>query len=85
MVDCLDYIALFCIPTQFSRALDCFKAIVQRLDSDWPANILSGSHFRAQENELMSPDSVCTISAGPAWHDTSHIQVCHMRSGDHTK
>jgi len=50
---------------------------VQLLDSDWPANILSGSHFRAQENELMSPDSVCTISVGPAWHDTSHIQVCH--------
>ena len=43
---------------------------MQLLDSDWPANILAGSHFRAQENGLMSPDSVCAINTGPAGHET---------------
>jgi len=43
---------------------------MQLLDSDWSANILAGLNFRAQENQLMSPDGVCTISAGPAGHET---------------
>ena len=47
-----------------------FKMIMQLLDSDWP-NIQAGSHFRAQENGLMSPDSVCAISAGLAGHETN--------------
>jgi len=34
---------------------------MQLLDSDWPANILN---FQAQENQLMSPDGVCTIRVG---------------------
>ena len=51
--------------------LGLFKTITQFLDSDWPANILAGLHFRAQENGLMSPDSVCAISAGLAGHETS--------------
>ena len=42
-----------------------FRTITQLLDFDWPANILAGWHFRAQENGLMS---VCAISAGPAGH-----------------
>jgi len=42
---------------------------MQRLDSDWPANILAGAHFQTQENGLMSPDSVCAISAGQAGHE----------------
>jgi len=29
--------------------------IMQLLDSDWPANILAGMQFWAQENGLMSP------------------------------
>ena len=41
---------------------------MQLLDSDWPANVLAGSHFRAQETRALSPgepgwardyDSVC--------------------------
>jgi len=44
---------------------------MQLLDSDWPANILAGSHFQAQENGLMSPDGVCAISAGLAGHETT--------------
>ena len=54
------------------KCLGCFKTITQLLDSDWPANILAGSHFRAQENGLMSPDGVCAISAGPAGHETNN-------------
>jgi len=49
MVDHLEHIAIFFIPTQFSSALGCFKTIMQLLDSDWP-NIQAGSHFQAQEN-----------------------------------
>ena len=46
--------------------------ILQLLDSDWPANILAGLNFRAQENGhgLMSPNGVCAISTGPARHET---------------
>ena len=44
---------------------------MQLLDSDWPANILAGAHFRTQENGLMSPDGVFAISAGPAGHETT--------------
>ena len=44
---------------------------MQLLDSDWPANILAGLHFRAQESGLMSPDGVCAISAGLAGHETT--------------
>ena len=43
----------------------CFKAIIQLLDSDWPANILAGSHFRAQETQALSPDGVCALAR--AW------------------
>ena len=35
---------------------------MQLLDSDWPANILAGSHFRAQETRALSPDGVCTLA-----------------------
>ena len=44
---------------------------MQLLDSDWPANILAGLHFQAQENGLMSPDGVCAISVGLAGHETN--------------
>ena len=40
----------------------CFKTIMQLLDSDWPANILAGSHFRAQETRALSPDGVCALA-----------------------
>ena len=72
MVDHIEHIALFVIPTQFSSALGCFKMITQLLNSDRP-NSQAGSHFRAQENGPMSPDSVCTIicSTGPAGHETN--------------
>jgi len=53
--------------------------ITQLLDFDWPASILAGWHFRAQENGLMSPDGVCAISAGPAGHETS-LSVCAYQS-----
>ena len=42
---------------------------MQLLDSDWPANILAGAHFRTQESGLMSPDGSCAISVGPAEHE----------------
>ena len=48
MVDHLEYIALFCIPTQFSSALGCFKMITQLLNYDWP-NVLAGLHFRPKK------------------------------------
>ena len=35
---------------------------MQLLDSDWPANILAGSHFRAQETRTLSPDAVCALA-----------------------
>ena len=38
------------------------KTIMQLLDSDWPANILAGSHFRAQETGALSPDGVCALA-----------------------
>ena len=50
-----------------------FRTIMQLLDFDWPANILAGWHFQAQENGLMSPHGVCVISAGPARHETKEI------------
>ena len=75
IVDHLVHIALFYIPTQFFKCLGCFKTIMQLLDSDWPANILAGLNFRAQENRLMSPDSVCAISAGPVGHETTSERV----------
>jgi len=53
MVDCLEHIALFCILTQFSNALGCFKMITQLLDSDWP-----NTYENEKENGLMSPDGV---------------------------
>ena len=49
MVDCLEYIALFCIVTHFKVLWGCFKAITQPLDSDWPANVLAGLNSWAQE------------------------------------
>ena len=38
---------------------------MQLLDSDWPANILAGSHFRAQETRALSPDGVCAFAGAP--------------------
>ena len=35
---------------------------MQLLDSDWPVNILAGSHFRAQETRALSPDGVCALA-----------------------
>ena len=35
---------------------------MQLLDSDWPANILAGSHFQAQETRALSPDGVCALA-----------------------
>ena len=35
---------------------------MQLLDSDWPANILAASHFRAQETRALSPDGVCALA-----------------------
>ena len=74
IIDRLVHISLFYIPTQFFKCLGCFKTITQLLDSDWPANILAGWHFRAQENGLMSPDGVCAISAGTRLH--THMSAC---------
>ena len=51
---------------------------MQLLDSDWPASILAGAHFRTLENGLMSPDGVCAISAGPAGHETSSATVSSL-------
>ena len=48
---------------------------MQLLDSDWPANILAGLNFQAQENRLVLPDGVCTISSGPVGHETTHKYV----------
>jgi len=45
----------------------------QLLDSDWPANILAGLSFHAQENRLMSPDGVCTISVGMAGQENTLV------------
>ena len=41
---------------------------MQLLDSDWPANILAGSYFQAQETRALSPDGVCALER--AWLDT---------------
>ena len=54
----------------FLSALGCFKMIMQLLNSYWPANILAGSYFRVQENELLSPDGICAIGKGLAGHET---------------
>jgi len=62
LADRLEYITLSCIPTQSQVVLD----------SNWPANILAGLNFPAQENGLMSPHGVCAINAGPAGHKTTH-------------
>ena len=35
---------------------------MQLVDSDWPTNILAGSHFRAQETRALSPDGVCALA-----------------------
>ena len=37
-------------------------AIVQFLNSDWPANILAGSHFQAQETQALSPDGIYALA-----------------------
>ena len=52
--------------------------IMQLLDSYWPANILAGSYFQAQENELLSPDGICSISKGLAGHETKLHGVVHQ-------
>ena len=46
----------------FEWFFHCFKTIMQLFDSDWPANILAGSHFRAQETRALSPDGVCALA-----------------------
>ena len=46
----------------FEWFFHCFKTIMQLVDSDWPANILAGSHFRAQETRALSPDGVCALA-----------------------
>ena len=51
---------------------------MQLLDSDWPANILAGAHFRTQENGLMSPDGVCAISVGLAGHKTIFFAAIYL-------
>jgi len=51
---------------------------MQLLNFNWPANILAGLNFRAQENGLMSPDGVCAISAGPAGHETRTVLVFYL-------
>ena len=33
---------------------------MQLVDSDWPANVLAESHFRAQETQ--APDGVCALA-----------------------
>ena len=43
-------------------------AFMQLLDSDWPAYILAGLHFRAQEIRALSPDGVCALVRG---HETN--------------
>jgi len=48
---------------------------MQLLNFDWPANILAGLNFRAQEIRLMSPDGVCAISAGPVGHETKECTL----------
>ena len=45
--------------------------IVQLVDSDWTANILAGSHFRAQESRAMSPDGVALFNMSLAEHETN--------------
>ena len=35
---------------------------MQLVDSDWPANISAGSHFRAQETRALSSDGVCALA-----------------------
>jgi len=43
--------------------------------TDWPANILAGLNFWAQEIRPMSPDGVYAISGGPVGHETKKIHV----------
>jgi len=50
---------------------------MELLNSDWPANILAGVHFQIQENGLMSPDGVCTISAG------TRLLISHSKDFSH--
>ena len=35
---------------------------MQLLNSDWPANILAGLHYWAQEIRALSPDGVCELA-----------------------
>ena len=54
--------------------------IMQFLDSDWPANILVGSYFRAQETQASSPDGVCALVR--AWLGTRlyiYININNIR------
>ena len=50
------------IPSHFGMVFQCFKTIMQLLDSDWSANILAGSRFRAQETRALPPDGVCALA-----------------------
>jgi len=52
----------------FSLNFQSICTITKLLDFYWPANILVGLNFLAQENPLMSPNGVCAIPAG---HDTT--------------
>ena len=58
---------------------------MQLPNSDWPANILAGTHFQTQENGLMSPDGVCTASVGPTGHETTARMPKFARPGQETE
>ena len=65
----------------------CIHLIVQLVDSDWPANILAGLHFQAQESGAMSPDSVFVLLAQwlgmrliPDLHHMSLLQLVSIVS-----
>jgi len=43
--------------------------------SNWSANLLAGSHFRAQESRALSLDNVCAMNAGPAGYEATSASV----------
>jgi len=50
--------------------LQYVHVIAQLVGSDWPANILAGLCFQAQESQAMPLDGVYAISASLAGHGT---------------
>ena len=65
ILDHLECIALFCIPTDFQMV---WAVTTQLIHSNWPVNSLGGLNLRAQESGLMSSGIVCAI--GTAWLGT---------------